>query len=334
MKKIATHRKKFPPKTYRLCLPKTATRKPSEDLGFGTMRKINFAVIVAVASVILAQVASAKTAHEPSRLGVKGRMVFIVTDIAHFAGNPEIKARDMITSIYLEEQCQQPNNKGQCGPVISIQNLQNTVASSKLGSPVQVEFQRINSTTGKFDHHATTLNTFPHPAYQSRSALGLMGKLGLMVTDVDPSTEQGELHVGDIILSTPAFGSLDELDLFRNFIKGREPGSIIKAEVLRFNSAIGTHESVTVSLKLFPYPPIQSSSKASSSKGAVVATSSTRFVGTSTSSQNCPESPCRWCCAGCCPYPWSSGCCRFKCETGMFSCSPGPDGRRCIGDCA
>lgn len=287
------------------------------------MKKIGtVATLISVLS-IFTLIGQAKTSPRgnPSRLGLIGEGVFVVTQVASFVEGSEIKVGDVITYVLVGGQDCKRDTTSQCGQVDNLRILQSAVTGSRAGTPVHIEFLRFNPETGKFDSNETTIITSPHPASRNASTLGVVGVFGFRIKTVDPATEQPELNVGDVIISTTSSGQIEDLEAFRNIVKGQEVGSTIKAEVLRLNPALGKFENKVVSLKVFPYPSVPEAYRRSQKKkGRAFA---------SGGQGGCSLNPCSWCCAQCVPYPWSSDCGRSDCETGKIDCHP-RDGQRCL----
>lgn len=263
------------------------------------------------------------TPKESSRLGVIGQMVFVVTEVASFAEGAEIQVGDLLTFISHNQHSSQTDGTDQCGSITGLKTLRSAVTNSKPGTVLRVEFLRLNPATGAFENRVASITTLAHPASQSLTTLGLIGKIGLMVNEVDPSTVQPEISLGDIIVATSAFGEIVEIETFRKSIMQSQVNSSLSAEVLKFNSTHRKYESATVSLKLFPYPTTRQRALESSSRSGKVAAFAT------TPKTQCEENPCVWCCALCCPMPWSPGCCYSNCETGVYRYQTSPPGIKC-----
>ncbi len=281
------------------------------------MKKVSFvSLLPVILSIFLLFESdqSSSAASAESRLGVKGKMVLIVTQIAPFVSQSEIQAGDVITDVLFEEQNDPSDGSKQCD-LSTIADLQKVIAESRVGTPIRIEFLRFDPLIGNFENHVTKVQTLAALGSQSRSTIGLVGEMGFMIEDVDPSTPQAEVRAGDIMLSIMALGQVTDLETFREAVRTSKAGSTIKAEVLRHNSALKNAERRTVSLKLYPYPSVPMNVSTTSSKGLL------SFTRTS-SSQGCPQNPCVWCCAQCVPYPWSSACGISQCETGRTELAP------------
>lgn len=207
-----------------------------------------------------------------------------------------------------------PNEANQCELLTNIEAIQKAIANSRPGAPIQIEFLRLNPVTRQLEKHAATIRIIVLSA-QSRPTIGLVGQPGFMIKDIDSSTQQSEVGAGDIILTAQPFGQIADLDSFRNAIRASEVNGTIRAEVLSFTSTTNNGQRRTVSLKLYPYPAAPQNGNPSVGKN-----SHSFGPGKSVSQGSCPENPCVWCCAGCYPSPWSSGCKIYACETGRINC--------------
>lgn len=288
------------------------------------MKSPGVAVFALIAMFMLAGSVRPVTASSPSRLGLNGRMVFVITEITPLVGNSELKEGDVITDIVFEEQENPSDPANQCDGLTSIESLQQATSSSRVGAPVRVEFLRFDPLRGDFEKHIIIIKTLAHPASQSGSTLGLIGEMGFMINGIDPSIQQAEVRQGDIMLSLESAGQITDLKTFRTFISTREVNTTVRAEVLRYHAAPKTTGRITIVLKVFPYPSTPQSASTSTPK------TSLSFVSKISNRQDpCRNNPCVWCCAQCAPFPWSSSGGSTQCETGRINCRPSEPGIRC-----
>lgn len=84
--------------------------------------------------------------------------------------------------------------------------------------------------------------------------IGVQGLFGFVITEVDVSTPQSELKLGDIIITTSLGGQLTNIESFQDNIRNAPDNSVIKANCLRFNSQTNSFDEITLTLKTFPSP--------------------------------------------------------------------------------
>jgi hypothetical protein len=192
---------------------------------------------------------------EPSRLGVTGPMVFVVTATAPFVDKAAIQPGDLIIELSFPQQENSQEQANACDLLSDLNALRNAVANTKPGSDVQIDLLRPNA-AGDLEKHSVSLKTSPDPALKSTSTLGVAGRIGLMINRIDPSTPQAGLNLGDILVSARPFGEIVDLKAFRETVKQSKTGSSVDFEVLRLNSFHDRFESQTVKLTLYPYPEV------------------------------------------------------------------------------
>lgn len=149
---------------------------------------------------------------------------------------PELRAGDIIVA----------TNLG--GQIVDVEKFQNAVRETTAGTTVRASVLRFNPATGGFDERESTLKTVPYPN-QKGSRLGLVGEPGFVVSGIDPSAEQPELRVGDIIVATSVGGQLTNGERFQAAVRSLGVGSELRASILRFNPATGAYEERQVVLK-------------------------------------------------------------------------------------
>lgn len=264
------------------------------------------------------QTESFKSTGNLARLGIKGNVVFVVSRIAPFATNNEIKIGDIITQIHLKNES--ASLSIQCDAFTDVETLQKTIAESPIGMAVGIEYLRMNSLTGKLESKVANVATISNQSAPN-STLGLDLYMGLMVKSVESATPQPEISASDIIFDSD-LGQITNIMTFRNQVIMGKIGSVIRAKVYRVNLPLKKLEVNNIFLKTYPYP-------SATSNNLTLLNANKPFF-TTVNNQDCAlTNRCVWCCDECSPYPWSGGCRTTTCETGRTDCQPRDAGLRC-----
>jgi hypothetical protein len=252
------------------------------------MIKIALAVVILTVGAVARPESSQSSTSSFSRLGLKGLMGYLITEVDPRVNQPEIQVGDIIVGTDLT------------GQTTSMDQYQNTLRRSAPGQTLRARVLRYNGSTSQFDELEKTLTTFPSPSGQF-SRLGLIGRPGYFVEEIDPAVNQPEIKLRDMILATNLSGQIVDIEQFQTQIRQTTVGLTIQATVLRYNASTSKFDELASVLRTFPFP------------------NSNRHHGRSTQSCVCGRVPCEWCCQ-CCPQS-THVCTSSACETGRTNCS-------------
>lgn len=258
----------------------------------GTRIKIALLVVVLLMAVVARPESSRSGRSNPSRLGLKGKIGYLVTSVDASTSQPEIKVGDIVVA------------SSASGQITSVEQFQASVKALTPGQTLLAEVLRFDPSTGLFKEVDLTLKTFAFLSGQ-QSRLGLMGLPGFFVAEIDPAVTQPGIKVGDFITETNLAGQIIDFDQFRTTIMQATVGSIIQATFLRYNPATGEFNEITTTLTVFPFPnPSRHHSPQADCTG-----------------NGCGRDPCLYCC-DCCTT--GAACKKSQCETGKTACRPNP----------
>lgn len=246
--------------------------------------------VIAVAALFSLS-ASALYQTEPgkARLGVKGRLGYVVKQVGAMAEEGGVKIGDVITATSLG------------GQITDVDKFLQAVRTAPVGSAIQATVSRFNPTSNAFDELQLEFKTSSMPG-GGGSRLGLIGETGFVITAIDPSVSQPEVRPNDLITLTSIGGQVTNVESFQQAIKAAHPGSMLQATLLRFDPAANGFAERQAVLPLFAYPtkPLKSSRV--------------------TTGSGCRGNDCTWCCETCLgTFPGQ--CALSACETGRSNCA-------------
>src|SRR5436305_12456095 len=144
-----------------------------------------------------------------SRLGLKGQIGYLVTQIDPSVNQPEVRIGDIIVGTSVT------------GQISSVEEFQAALRAPKLQT-IPAKLLRFDPLAGGFQDVVVTLKTFPFGQY-SRS--GLIGTPGYFIKEIDPTVTQPGVRVGDFITATSVTGQIIDMNPFQAGIKQLPIGS-------------------------------------------------------------------------------------------------------------
>jgi hypothetical protein len=238
-----------------------------------------------------------KTSRLPlSRFGLTGELVYIVTHLDPSLDQPDLRLGDIIRATSVD------------GQIRDVEKFQKGVRATAPNTAIQATILRVNPSTGSFEERQTSLKTLPLPNRPSLSRLSVIGQVGFMIKEIDPSVGQLGLKMGDIISATSLGGQITNVEKFQKDVRASAQYSAIQATILRFNSLTGSFEERQTSLRTVPFPSAPKKQKS--------------HLSSQQEDDSC-DVPCWWCCERCIGNPSlesSVECALSACETGLKNC--------------
>ncbi len=241
----------------------------------------------------------AKTIPPPplSRVGVKGELVLIVTQLDSSLGQTDLQVGDIIRA----------TSAG--GQFKNIEKFQQAVRATPPNTTIQTTIERFNPSSGKFEERQTALKTFPIPKRPSLSRLSIVGQTGFIIREIDSSMGLTELKIGDIISMTSTSGQISDVEKFQKDVRAMAQFTAFQSTILRFNAATRSFEERQTLLRTIPFPSVPQKQKS---------TANPLKIGSAFQLEiDCGGEACYWCCERCIG---GSTCALHACETGKTHC--------------
>jgi hypothetical protein len=223
----------------------------------------------------------------PSRLGIKGHFGFVVTELRPVDSSTQLRVGDVLISTDVTNQ------------VANIEEFQTTIRGLEPESSIRVLLVRFQGESKSFVEHEAKLKVTKQPNSLT-STLGIGGKMGFLVKEIDPSITQPNIEIGDIITDLELGGQIQDISAFQNLVRSVTRGQEIRAIKWRFES--DSPSSQDTILRTHPYPQQKKT---------------VSFAGVS----DCPFGNCSWCCDSCPDTGQGNKMCKKSlCETLITRC--------------